>query len=223
MHDPYQLLRLRVLRRVTYATNAAALRSDLLPPDAPFDAALTNGLLVIVAEDSPGEENLPNGRTRSAAALLKTLASTGTQYPYLQIGVLDDGIRRTQLFRHGRAIEEDNRIRREHVAALLLLDQHPALDFIDAVTIGTTFGDLTRRAFEEAANQVLPGGKRRLDVPGVEDCEECWRPTFLPSGWDDNGGTLTEGVCIACGYQRSAEDAEEAAFSTYLRHNIDGF
>jgi hypothetical protein len=66
VQDRFQDVRRQVLRRVRYATNAAALRDDRLPPEAPYDAALTNGLLAIVAEEWPGEEFARDGRMKAA-------------------------------------------------------------------------------------------------------------------------------------------------------------
>ncbi len=59
-----------MLRRVRYATNTLALRNHLVPPDGPFDTALTNGLLAIVAEEWPGQEYNAKGHTKAASELL---------------------------------------------------------------------------------------------------------------------------------------------------------
>lgn len=54
--------------------------------------------------------------------------------------------------------------------------------------------------------------KDLLDVMDPEECDECWRRTFVPLGHDDGGGTMTVGLCVACGYQRD----DDAAWDMYM-------
>lgn len=54
--------------------------------------------------------------------------------------------------------------------------------------------------------------KDLLDVMDPEECDQCWRRTFVPLGSDDNGGTISVGLCIACGYQRD----EDTAWDMYM-------
>jgi hypothetical protein len=58
-------------------------------------------------------------------------------------------------------------------------------------------------------------------VPEPERCDGCMRPTFLPEGWDDFGGTSSPGTCLACGYQRSADDAYDKAVTREMRRMMD--
>ena len=142
--------------------------------------------------------------------------------PYIDIAVLREGLQLSQPFRHGRADDEGFHLRPQHVDAVVALDQHPSLSFLDEAKRGRTLSDLVRIAFEDRANDALPfAPKDRLEVPGLEDCEECWRPTFLPSGWDEFGGTMTAGRCVACGYERSAEVADRVAWDDELRRAIE--
>jgi hypothetical protein len=53
--------------------------------------------------------------------------------------------------------------------------------------------------------------KDRLEVPEPEMCEECCRPTLLLDGWDNYGGTVSAGECIACGHTRTELEAAERA------------
>lgn len=81
MSDQFKYVRRQVLRRVRYATNATALRDNRLPPEAPYDAALTNGLLVIVADEWPGAEINSNGQTKAARACSTSLRPVATRFP----------------------------------------------------------------------------------------------------------------------------------------------
>ena len=47
----------------------------------------------------------------------------------------------------------------------------------------------------------------------AEECDECGAAEFVPDGRDQFGGTKTTGLCGACGYRRSPEDAAELAWS----------
>jgi hypothetical protein len=53
--------------------------------------------------------------------------------------------------------------------------------------------------------------KDRLDQPDLEECDVCWRNTFLSAGFDAFGGTNPAGRCVACGYERDAETVWQAA------------
>jgi hypothetical protein len=67
-------------------------------------------------------------------------------------------------------------------------------------------------AFEERVCAELPFDPGDgVMFPDPEDCDECWRPTFLPTGWDMFGGTNTAGQCIACGYTRTDSEAIDRA------------
>ena len=218
MSAPFEQVRRQVLRRVRFATNAAALRDDRLPPEAPYDAALTNGLLAIVADQWPGEEVKPNGNTKAARELLDVINGHGNPFPFIDAFVLRNGLDLTQPARHGRSDDEFAVLQLHHVSALIALDQHPALDFLDATSADANISDLVWKAFEERASAEVPFDPGDgVGFPDPEDCDECLRPTFLPNGWDMFGGTNTAGRCIACGHTRS----EDAAIDLAIAEAVD--
>lgn len=220
MLEPYEALRAQVLRRVRYATNTHALQEDRVPPEGPFDAALTNGLLAVVADEWSGEELRSNGRTKPASALLDLIEDKGVPLPYVDLPALRDGLAVSQPVRHGRAHDEFAVLHSTHFVALAALDEHPALQFLDR-SRGQSVTWCLWAAFVERAESELPlDPKDRLDVPEPENCDACWRPTFLPSGWDMFGGTTTGGMCIACGYTRSEHDAHERAVTEAIRRAV---
>jgi hypothetical protein len=219
---PFEEVRRQVLRRVRYATNAAALRDNRLPPEAPYDAALTNGILAIVADQWPGEEIRPNGNTRAARELLDVIDRHGNPFPYIDTPVLRDGLDLTQPARHGRSDDEFAVLQLHHVDAIIALDQHPALDFLDATSTDDNISDLVWKAFEERASAEVPFDLGDgVALPDPEDCDECGRPTFLPSGWDMFGGTNTGGRCIACGYTRAEDEAIELAVAEAVNRAVE--
>jgi hypothetical protein len=231
-----------VIRRVRYAANTLALLESQLPPEGPFDVALTNGLVVIVASEWPGEEKNKDGKfLRSARDLLDIIqtkrespldhvpvaqevnslqlsdllniveAKRDSSLTYVSVDVLREGLDLTQPFRHGRADDEFATIRARHIKAVEALDQHPSLRFLDKAR-SRSLDDAMVLAFEEQAEEYLPiRPKDRLEVPAPDNCPECWRRTFLPSEWDAFGGTCSAGVCIACGYERSDDEAWQEA------------
>lgn len=194
--------------------NTIALRDDSLPPEGLFDTAVTNGLLAIVSHDSPGSELDKRGFTLPAKALLQLAAESPTiQLSAIDVASLTNGLDLTQPSRHGRADDEFSVVRPDHLASLKDLDQHPALTFLD-IAKGKSFNECVLITFAEAAEErLLPGPKDRLMVPDPEECDECWRPTFLPSDWDAFGGTSSPGYCVACGHERTDDAAYEAAVS----------
>jgi len=209
----FEGVRRQVLRRVRYATNTIALRDNLLPPEGPYDSGLTNGLLVIVTDTWPGKEITAKGRMKAAADLLNLIDQHGKPFPYVDTALLQEGIDLTQPGRHGRSDDEFAVLRREHMAALVALDEHPALKFLDVASADRKVDHL---------NAELPSHpKDRLDMPEPEMCDECSRPTFLPSGWDMFGGTATAGQCIACGYLRSEDAANDRAFQEATTRALD--
>ncbi|HSH60815.1 MAG TPA: hypothetical protein VK988_14495 [Acidimicrobiales bacterium] len=149
------------------------------------------------------------------------VSKADTSLSYVSVGVLLEGLDLTQPFRHGGAEDEFATITRRHVEALEALDQHRDLRFLDKAR-GRSVDEAVLLAFEEQAGEeyLLLSPKERLDVPAPEDCPECWRPTFLPSGWDVFGGTCSPGVCIACGYERSDEEAWDDAIGEAIKLGI---
>ena len=216
-------LRREVIRRVRYAANTLALVDARLPPEGPFDAGLTNGLVVIVSSEWPGLEKIgPGDRLQPARALLDIIEARVRQpLSYVDVHLLKEALDLTQAFRHARADDEFATITSHHIAALEALDQHPGLRILDKAS-GRTVDDLLWLAFEERTDEYLPFDlKDRLDVPEPEPCDDCGRPTFLPSGWDAFGGTSSPGVCIACGYERSDREAWDNAIANAIDRQAD--
>lgn len=212
-------LRQQVLRRVRYATSVLSLQEDRVPPEGPFDVALTNGLLAIVAEEWPDEIFDPKRRNffRAARDLLTVITNHGGLPGILDEDLLREGLNLTQPARHGRADDEFVAIGARHVEALAMLDGHHALCFLNQAR-GRSLSDCFVLAYRERADQELGwlSPKDRLETPGPEDCDQCGRGTFFPIGWDDFGGTNSPGTCLACGYERDAEDAYWMAVSEHL-------
>ncbi|GAB3855748.1 hypothetical protein GCM10029963_51000 [Micromonospora andamanensis] len=200
------------MRRLRYGLNVVALERDLVPPEGPFDVALTNGLAAMVASDHPGAEKDGNGRMHPASRLLTILENGGQNLDY---SVLREALSITQPLRHARADDEYLLPIQRHLAALVDLDGHPALRVLDrarsAAHVDPLVVDLYMEAAAEATGLYAMSPKDRLDQPDLEDCDECWRTTFLPSGIDEFGGTKSPGRCAACGYERDAETARELA------------
>jgi hypothetical protein len=223
MSDGFEHVRRQVLRRVRYATNAVALRDNRLPPEAPYDAALANGLLAIIADEWPGAEIKSNGQTKAARDLLDVIEGHGNhRLSYVDTSVLRDGLDLTQPARHGRSDDEFAVLRPDHVGALIALDEHPALQFLDAASAADNIDRLILKAFEERACAEVPFDPRGDDPhPDPEECDECWRPTFLPSGRDMFGGTNTAGQCIACGHTRTEDEALDRAIAEAVDRAVE--
>jgi hypothetical protein len=208
----FSQLRTGVLRRVRYATNTLALSNNTIPPEGPFDAGLTNGLAAIVAYDWPGEELSKRGGVKPARDLLLVIDDYGCPSPFIDTRTLGEGLDLTQPARHARDDDEFAALQRDHIQALLALDEHPALMFLTQASEAEDLDDAIWRAFMDRAQDELPFDlKDRFDTPDPEICDDCGRPTFLPLGWDMFGGTMTAGTCIACGYARTDGDADAQA------------
>lgn len=221
--DPIELRR-DVLRRVRYATNVLALEADSIPPEGPFDAALTNGLLAIVASEFPGRERAKPGSDRMlpASGLLDVIDEEGG-LACVDAATLREGLELTQPVRHGRADDEFAVIVERHVRALEGLDNHASLRFLETAK-GTPLDECVVIAFRERAEEELPWDpKDRLETPDPDYCDECGRETFLRQGWDIFGGDDAEGFCLACGYELTPDAAYDRAVSRRLaEHLADG-
>ena len=214
--DPVEFRR-QVIRRLRYGLNVVALENDLVPPEGPFDVALTNGLAAIVSLEHPGAEKDRKGRMLAASQLLKVLEDRGES---LDFPALRQALDITQPLRHGRADDEYLLPIRSHLRALVDLDCHPALLVLDEARAARRVDDLIVQLYADAANEVTELGfmspKERLDQPDLEECDECWRNTFLPDGRDEFGGTNSAGRCVACGYERDEDAARGLAVDAEL-------
>ncbi|GIF98325.1 hypothetical protein [Catellatospora citrea] len=219
--DPAELRR-QVMRRLRYGLNVVALERDLVPPEGPFDVALTNGLAAIVSLEDPGAEGDSRGRMLPASALLKVLEDRGE---LLDFPALREALDITQPLRHGRADDEYLMPVQRHLQALIDLDRHRALLVLDQARSDSKVEDLVARLYADAANEVagldLMSSKERLDQPDFEECDECWRNTFLPDWHDEFGGTNSTGRCVACGYERDDETARAYAIDAELARVMD--
>ena len=201
-------VRRQVMRQARYALNVAVLDEDRVPPEGPFDVALRNGLLAVVAEADPAQVIDKRGFTLPASVLLPKTVALGMS---IDQGTLAEGLELTQPLRHGRADDEWIQLGAKHLNALRELDEIDGLQVLHHVEVHPTVDDMMVTLFHEKAQTYAERDVRRvkdlLDVMEPKECDECWRRTFVPLGHDDSGGTMTVGSCIACGYQRTADTA----------------
>lgn len=209
--DEFTELRRRVMRRCVYALNALALRDDRVPRDGAFDAAAANGLAAIVAYSTSGREYERNDRwVKPPTALLEIVrrdAEVRTDaLDSSDLRVLKKAIKEVQPLRHGRADEEWDVLDESHVAALIALDRHPALQVLELVD-GMDFAQAAVELYRQEAEEFMPSRPEdRLGVPEPTICDFCGRMTLITEGFDAFGIHEGEGVCIACGEERTYED-----------------
>jgi hypothetical protein len=216
--DP-KAVRIEVLQRVAYAENYRALCSSCMPKEGLFDTALTNGLLSIVSYEWPSETQTKNGKTLPASLLLDVIDSHGG-LEVVNAKCLREGLALTQPVRHGRADDEADEITSVHIDAVGHLDRHPALAIVEKVRVKSR-DEYLSFAYYEQANDALPtSSKERLGHPDPEECDNCSRPAFLRSGWDSFGGTITGGICVACGFALSETDARDLAFNYQIQERV---
>ena len=199
------------MRRCVYALNALALRDDRVPRDGAFDAAAANGLAAIVAYSASGSEyKRRNGRVKPSGDLLAIVRRDSEirtcALDSSDLRVLDTAIGRARKFRHGRADEEWDVLDSRDVDALISLDQHPALQVLELVD-GMDFAQASVELYRQEAEEFMPSG---LDdhsmVPEPATCDSCMRMTLLAEEFDAFGFDVGEGICIACGEERTYDD-----------------
>jgi hypothetical protein len=197
-----------------YASNIIAMESNSVPPEGPLDVAMTNGLAAIVASVDISKVKNPKGQMLSARDLIKVASSLG-----VPIGTTEllSALEVTQPMRHGRADDEWVAPTAEHFTAIRELDAHPALQVLDLARRARNVDELLVELYRQAAEEVSGGPAAYDDDAGPhlepEECDECWRMTFLPDGLDFFGGTNTTGICVACGHERDADTAYEHALN----------
>ncbi|KAB2808357.1 hypothetical protein F9L07_22850 [Pimelobacter simplex] len=206
--DPDHVRR-QVMRQARYALNVAVLNEDRVPPEGPYDVALTNGLLAVIGALDPNAITNKKGFTLAARELLPIAVSLGLD---IDLDVLTEGLDLTQPLRHGRADDEWIQLRPKHIDALRALDDLDGLQLLDEIDQHRTVDDLMVALFAQQASTYadrnVTGIKDYLDMAPTETCEECGRETFVPDGYNPDG-EVTVGLCIACGWERDPATAEE--------------
>lgn len=247
--------RARIARE--YAECAAVLdeQPDVAGAAALFDQALTNGLVAIVGAEWPGDER--NGRqTKPARALIRIIEERCpenapgvhliqiSEADVIQIDVrtLLDALDVSQPTRHARG--GGGAITRQHIQALLALDDHGALGQLhgelldknwrrthvaDRQLIGHAasylefIGEAEADRRAETIGDYLPADpKESATAYDPQLCPVCDRHTLIVNGLDDFGEGVGSGMCIVCSYERSDEIAYwEAASDRIARHVND--
>lgn len=222
--DPLHSRR-HVLRQARYALNYLALLDAQVPPEGPFDVALTNGLLAVVGLDDP-TVILDGNRTLSASVLLSHIEheqavaeADGIEPLQVDVGVLRDGLQVTQPLRHGRADDEWVALTARHIEALRALDDLEGLRVLSlaeaiveenanqAPAADRLMVELYRARVDEHPSRTVGRLDEYLYMPSPEDCASCGRETFVPDGLAER--EQFSGMCIACGFVRGEAEAEE--------------
>lgn len=221
--DPLHSRR-HVLRQARYALNYLALLDAQVPPEGPFDVALTNGLLAVVGLDDP-TAILDGNRTLSASFLLNHIESEqavaeadGFEPLQVDVGVLRHGLQVTQPLRHGRADDEWVALTARHIEALRALDDLEGLRVLSLAeaivaekaqqaAADRLMFELYRARVDEHPSRAVGSVDEYLYMPSPEDCASCGRETFVPDGLAETD--QFSGLCIACGFVRGQVEAEE--------------
>lgn len=210
------------MRRCVYALNALALRDDRVPRDGAFDAATANALAAIVAYMASGREYTSDGDwVRSPTALLAIVKRdpeirAGT-LSNSELQTLEEGIEKAKLIRHGRMDEEWDVLNERHVDALISLDQHPALQVLEIVD-GLRFTQAVVELYRTETEERMPfSPKERSMVREPSECDHCGRMTLITEGSDVFGFGPSEGICIACGEERTYDDTVRDYFDWRVR------
>ncbi len=218
--------RLHVLRQTRYALNYRALRIPGVPPEGPFDVALTNALLAIVGHADP-HMTVRGSRTLPASALLRVIegmqaaaVEDGMAPLIIDVPVLRDALELTQPLRHGRADDEWVILPRAHLEALRALDDVEGLGVLDVADLvvadeaSSTSPDthlaltLFKQRVEEHPSREMTSIGDALLMPMVEECDSCWRESFIPDGVAEE--EANSGMCVICRYFISAEEGRAA-------------
>ena len=218
--------RLQVLRQTRYALNYRALHIPGVPPEGPFDVALTNALLAVVAQIDPGL-TVAGSRTLPASDLLRAIegmqaaaVGAGTTPLAVDVPVLQDALKLTRPLRHGRADDEWVALPQTHLDALHALDAVEGLGvlhvadqvFADKTTSTPPDVRLALRLFEQRVEEHPSREVTSIDdglwMPMVEVCDSCMRESFIPDGISEE--EIYSGMCVICGYVISAEEGRAA-------------
>ncbi len=211
--DEFTELRRRVMRRCVYALNALALRDDRVPRDGAFDAAAANALAAIVAYAASGREYKSGSSWVKPPADLLAIVTRETEVrtdalDNSRLQTLKEGIKKAKSIRHGRADEEWEVLSKSHVEALISLDQHPALKVLGVVE-GLDFEQAVIELYGQETEERMPhpdDPMARSCVPEPSECGYCGRMTLITEEFDVFGIGPGEGICIACGEERTYDD-----------------
>lgn len=206
-----------------YALNVLAVEGNRVPPEGPFDVALTNGLAAIITYLDDGDEAaVVDSRhwVRSARQLLPIAAE---RLPDFSSGVYRELLDITQPAWHGGADDEWLLTKPEHLQAMIDLDRRPGLGVLESArhhrTVDGLLVELYSAAALEAGGYHLMGPKDQLEAIEPSECDECLRTTFVADQLDDFGGYNSTGRCLACGYERESDVADDMAFTDALRQH----
>ncbi|MGW1226583.1 hypothetical protein [Streptomyces sp. NPDC002530] len=206
-------------------------------------------LLTVVEEkaqavaDEPGVYVIPDPEPASAAAPGdspwpwaedETLPDLDTR---INVTVLREGIKGTQPVRHGSGA---GGLRREHVDALLALDDHESLRSLmtehsdrawesardeDRHSRARAAALLRRIGPEEAARRARKASalhspyhpKHNPEGLDLDDCPICGYTAFSADNGDELGMGVGVGECLVCHYERSSATANDQAQRLYYR------
>jgi len=260
-------------RRHEYGNCTRALVADRDREGASgiYDTALTNGLAAIVAVRWPGEETMGRRFMKPASALLdvvvaNTDANADGIYeledlnPPPQIAIfgdpleptptrvdvelLRDAIKRTQVIRHAREAEA-RPLEERHVDALAALNDDAALrcslDYLedaDEHEERVTLADAVERARARAYFDQLSVAEweRRAEIDYEEeyveiedgeryktphDCPVCGFEALIESARDSYVDEFPAGTCAACSYVKSVELADLEGRDEKIRRAVE--
>lgn len=137
-----------MIRQARYGLNVSVLDEDRVPPEGPFDVALTNGLLAVLAAVDPDSVVDKNKFTLPARSLLPKAVALGLA---IEEGTLVEGLDFTQPLRHGQADDEWIRLGPKHIDALRALDDLEGLQVLHHVGNHRTVDDMMVALFYEKA------------------------------------------------------------------------
>jgi hypothetical protein len=158
-------------------------------------------------------------------------------------GTLRDGLHETQSVRHARH-EGDAQaaVSEQHLEALCDLGAHPALftlndEALDRAEAGlaAAVADEQDRATEYWLSLSGDERARRMSIDyreeyawqrpdercEVQQCPICWQESLVATEFDGYLDQIGIGTCVACGYRRSREMAEDEAMILELQRKVE--
>lgn len=231
-----------------------------------FDAALTNGLAAIVATRWPGQEANEHGRLKSAGTLLGVIeaeSEAGSDGVYeladlnppsserdvfgspldpsptrIDVAVLRDALKRTQVIRHARA-EPADPLEKEHVDALVALNKDSALrvslegegvdeyeerilleDAVERARARAYLDEVDRREAVDYEEEYLEVDHQdRCNTP--HECPVCGITALIERELDSYVDEYPAGTCVACSYVKSFAIADFEGMNEKIRRAAD--